>query len=176
MNDVGIVYLVLLMTVAVFAGPVLAIIALVWLSRIAKQKASAGSGDLAGRLASLARSVDWLRARLDALETSRTPVAPPGPVPPPRTTPPPAEPPVAARVEARPPSAPATRGVDLESIIAGRWLNRVGIVALLLAVAFFLKYAFDNDWIGPAGRVAIGLLFGAALLVFSQILIRRGYV
>lgn len=66
-------------------------------------------------------------------------------------------------------------GLDLESLIAGHWLNRIGIVALLLAGSFFLKFAFDNDWIGPAGRVAIGLLVGSALIVFSQTLLRRGY-
>jgi len=107
---------------------------------------------------------------LAALETSRVPVAPP------RAAPPPAEPPAAAPVEPAPPPAPATRRIDIESIIAGRWLNRVGIVALLLAVGFFLKNTFDSDWIGPAGRVAIGLLFGAVLLVYSQLLIRRGYL
>jgi len=54
-------------------------------------------------------------------------------------------------------------------------LNRLGIVALLFAVAFFLKYAFDNDWIGPAGRVACGLVAGAALMVASQRLLARDY-
>jgi len=75
-----------------------------------------------------------------------------------------------------PPSAPLAGGLDLESIIAGRWLNRIGIVALLLATAFFLKYAFENNWIGPTGRVAIGLLAGTALLGWSQRLLGRGYL
>lgn len=66
-------------------------------------------------------------------------------------------------------------GIALESLIAGHWLNRIGIVALLLAGSFFLKFAFDNDWIGPAGRVAIGLLTGSALIAFSQTLLKRGY-
>ena len=162
MNEVGVVYLVLLMAVAVFAAPVLAIIALVWLSRIAKQKASAGSGDLAGRLASLSRSVDWLRARLDALETSRTPVAPPGPaaspgpVPPPRTPPPPAEPPVAARVEALPPSAPATRGIDLESARALLTYAFASEVASELPFAHLREYieAFLLHWLRRETRTA----------------------
>lgn len=72
-------------------------------------------------------------------------------------------------------SAPTRRGLDLESVIAGQWLHRIGIVALLLAVAFFLKYAFDNNWVGPRGRVAIGLVAGTSLLVLSQELLRRGY-
>jgi uncharacterized membrane protein len=63
----------------------------------------------------------------------------------------------------------------MEQLIAGHWLNRIGIVALLLAVSFFLKYAFDNDWIGPRGQVALGLLSGAAVLIYSQWLLRRGH-
>lgn len=72
---------------------------------------------------------------------------------------------------------PAERapGLDLESQVAGKWLNYVGIVALLFATAFFIKYAFDNGWVGPRGRVAIGLLAGAALLLWSKRLLRRGY-
>jgi uncharacterized membrane protein len=60
-------------------------------------------------------------------------------------------------------------------MIAGRWLNYVGILALLFAVTFFLKYAFDNDWVGPRGRVGIGILLGAALYPWSQRLLNKGY-
>jgi uncharacterized membrane protein len=73
---------------------------------------------------------------------------------------------------------PAPKGaapVDMEALIGGNWLNRVGIVALIAAVSFFLKYAFDHDWIGPRGRVGIGLLLGAAMLPWSQWLLSRGY-
>ncbi len=64
---------------------------------------------------------------------------------------------------------------DLESLIGGRLLNRVAIVALIGAVSFFLKYAFDNNWIGPSGRVAIGIVIGALMLPWSQWLLGRGY-
>jgi uncharacterized membrane protein len=64
---------------------------------------------------------------------------------------------------------------DLESMIGGRLLNRVAIIALIGAVSFFLKYAFDNNWIGPSGRVAIGIVIGALMLPWSQWLLRRGY-
>jgi len=63
----------------------------------------------------------------------------------------------------------------LESRIAGRWFSRVGIVALLFSVSYFLKWAFDNNWIGPSGRVAIGILLGALMLPWSQWLLGRGY-
>ena len=65
--------------------------------------------------------------------------------------------------------------LDLETRIAGRWFNRIGIVAILFAVSYFLKLAFDNNWIGPSGRVAIGILIGALLLPWSQWLLNRGY-
>ena len=64
---------------------------------------------------------------------------------------------------------------DMESLIAGRWLNVLGIAALTLAAAFFLKYAFDNDWIGPAGRVGIGITIGVLLFPLSDWLLHRGY-
>jgi uncharacterized membrane protein len=69
----------------------------------------------------------------------------------------------------------ATSSRDLESLIGGSWFNRLGILALIVAVSLFLKYAFDNNWIGPTGRIAIGLLLGAALLPWSQWLLSRGY-
>ncbi|HEY0703592.1 MAG TPA: DUF2339 domain-containing protein [Candidatus Acidoferrales bacterium] len=64
---------------------------------------------------------------------------------------------------------------NFEAVVAGRWLNYVGILALLFAVTFFLKYAFDNDWVGPRGRVGIGLLLGSALYPWSQRLLSKGY-
>ena len=57
---------------------------------------------------------------------------------------------------------------DLEGTIGKLWLNRVGIIAILVGVSYFLKYAFDSGWIGPGGRVAIGLLAGIAVVVWSE--------
>ncbi len=42
---------------------------------------------------------------------------------------------------------------SLESKIGRVWFNRIGILAVTLGMAFFLKYAFDNNWIGELGRV-----------------------
>jgi len=72
-------------------------------------------------------------------------------------------------------SAPSQSDGGFEAVIAGRWLNYVGILALLFAVTFFLKYAFDNNWVGPRGRVGIGLLMGSALYPWSHWLLDRGY-
>src|SRR5580765_4426780 len=53
---------------------------------------------------------------------------------------------------------------ELEGKIGKLWLNRIGIVAILIGVSYFIKYAFDNGWIGPTGRVALGLLAGIGLI------------
>ncbi len=71
-------------------------------------------------------------------------------------------------------AAPSPK-VDIETVIGSAWLNRIGIVVLLFAAAFFLKFAFDNNWIGPIGRVVIGLLAGSASLVWSEWLYSRRY-
>ena len=63
---------------------------------------------------------------------------------------------------------------SLEGTIGKLWLNRIGIVAILIGVAYFLKYAFDSGWIGPGGRVAIGLIAGIAVVVWSETFRRKG--
>jgi uncharacterized membrane protein len=57
---------------------------------------------------------------------------------------------------------------DLEKKIGQYWLNRIGIAAMLIGVSYFLKYAFENNWIGAGGRIGIGLLCGIALILWSE--------
>ena len=71
---------------------------------------------------------------------------------------------------------PQRSSEDLEGTIGKLWLNRIGIVAILIGVAYFLKYAFDSGWIGPGGRVAIGLIAGIAVIVWSESFRRKGSV
>lgn len=52
---------------------------------------------------------------------------------------------------------------DFEAIF-GKWLPRVGMLALVIGAGLFLKYAFDHKWIGPVGRIIIGLLSGVIIL------------
>ncbi|MGO9640301.1 MAG: DUF2339 domain-containing protein, partial [Candidatus Acidiferrales bacterium] len=69
----------------------------------------------------------------------------------------------------------AKENADLEKKIGQYWLNRIGIVALLVGVSYFLKYAFENSWIGRRGRVAIDLLAGIALILWSERFRMRGH-
>jgi uncharacterized membrane protein len=96
------------------------------------------------------------------------PIAPPSP-PPPMATPLLTVP----RTSAPPPYAQPEG--DLEARIGSHWLNRIGISAVLIGVSYFLKLAFDNNWIGPAGRVSIGILAGIAVIVWSESFRKRGY-
>jgi uncharacterized membrane protein len=74
-------------------------------------------------------------------------------------------------IHAKPPIEPAYDDLltkikewNWEQVLGGNWLARVGVLAIIIGTAFFLKLAFDNDWIGPTGRVALGVIGGMALL------------
>ena len=69
----------------------------------------------------------------------------------------------------------AAEAPNLEARIGAHWLNRIGIAAVLIGVSYFLKYAFENGWIGPAGRIAIGLIAGIAVVLWSERFRSRGY-
>ncbi len=64
-------------------------------------------------------------------------------------------------------------GWDWEQALGGNWLALVGVLALIIGAAFFLKLAFDNNWIGPTGRVILGILGGLALLGAGEYWRRR---
>jgi len=57
---------------------------------------------------------------------------------------------------------------DLEKFIGENLVNKIGIAILVLAISFFVKYAIDNNWIGPAGRVGIGIICGGILIAFAH--------
>jgi uncharacterized membrane protein len=68
---------------------------------------------------------------------------------------------------------PATR--SLEARIGSHWLNRIGIAALLIGVSYFLKYAFESNWIGPSAQILIGVIAGLTVVVWSEWFRSRGY-
>ena len=77
--------------------------------------------------------------------------------------------------QATAPKSPTSRAwTDLEAHIGGSWFNWIGIIAITFGVAFFLKYAFENQWIGPGGRVLLGFAAGVGFLVVGERLRARG--
>ena len=139
-------------------------------------------------LTRLMREVDDLRTRLRGLQEqqpatpeSRAPSIPPLPSP-------------IAPVE---PAAPSPREPDVftpqasiagaatipdeedtgvvERAIGERWLLYAGVIVLLLAVVFFLRYAFERDWLSPAVRVVAGGAAGLLLMGCGRRLSVLGY-
>lgn len=112
-----------------------------------------------------------------SITAPQSPAAPPPPAPLTPIQPPPLVP--ATPIYPSSPRPHRTAGappeINLESRIGSHWLNRIGISAVLIGVSYFLKYAFDNNWIGPAGRVTIGLLAGIGIVVWSERFRSRGY-
>lgn len=53
---------------------------------------------------------------------------------------------------------------DLEKFIGENLINKIGIAILVLAIGYFVKFAIDSGWVGPAGRVGIGIACGAILV------------
>jgi uncharacterized membrane protein len=111
--------------------------------------------------------------------TTVSAILPEPPIPPPE--PERLSPPVLPR-----PARPSRTREEWEALIGGKLLNRIGALALVIGIGFFLKYAFDNNWLSEAVRVLIGavagllLLAGAAqsrkhgLLIFAQGLVGAG--
>ena len=64
---------------------------------------------------------------------------------------------------------------SLESRIGSQLFSRIGIVALLVATTLFLKWAIDNHWIGPLGRILAGLIAGVAIVVWSERFRHHGF-
>ncbi len=60
------------------------------------------------------------------------------------------------------------RHPDMEKFIGENLVSKIGIAILVLAIGFFVKYAIDQNWIGPVGRVAIGILCGGILVAIAH--------
>lgn len=73
------------------------------------------------------------------------------------------------------PPQPDDARASLESRIGSQFFNRIGILALLIGMAWFLKLAIDNHWIGELGRIIIGLVAGTGLILWSETFRRKGY-
>jgi hypothetical protein len=115
------------------------------------------------------------------LDPSRVIPSPPEPKAEPHT-PPPLPPPAPPRL----PVAPAPEPVhadwrgrlrekagsqEWEAVVGGNWLNKLGVLVLVIGIALFLGYEFTR--VGPAGRVAIGAAVSLTMLLGGVLLERR---
>ena len=138
--------------ILILAALVVAIVALVKVSR-------------------LGAIIEELKRRLSALDRGpETPAAKPAPatadVPPPLpdyvTRPQAPAPKTTTPLPAKP-----HRTFNWESILGVKLFAWIGGFALFLGVVFFVKYAFDNNWITPGMRIIAGAVVGAVLIGVS---------
>jgi uncharacterized membrane protein len=101
------------------------------------------------------------------------PEPPPTPQPEKEKPEPPASLPVIAGICEE--AGPKKAELSLEQRIGTRWILIAGVVTVFVAVAFFLKYAYDNDLIGPFGRVMISAVSGLIALAIGEVTRRREY-
>ncbi len=115
--------------------------------------------------ASLEQRLREQTSRLYAIENFLTPPQPVAPPPIPEPLPKPAQPPpippIAQTIPPEP-AATASPTPDLESVIGSNWLSKLGVLILLIGLALFLGFSLTT--MGPAGRIAVGLATGLALL------------
>lgn len=69
---------------------------------------------------------------------------------------------------APPPPSFFERHPDMEKFIGENLVSKIGIAILVLAIGYFVKYAIDQNWIGPVARVAIGILCGGILTALAH--------
>lgn len=119
-------------------------------------------------------------AQPEAVQPGVTPAqVPPAGSPLPATavasTPKPIAPAIQTPVATVSPPRPSRSRAEWEAFIGGKLLNRIGALALIIGVGFFLKYAFDKNWITETMRVAIGAVVGVGLLLGGARSHKKGY-
>ncbi|MCL4553213.1 MAG: DUF2339 domain-containing protein [Candidatus Marsarchaeota archaeon] len=149
--------------------------------------------DLTSRLTAIEKTLARLRRKpADAVQRETAPVGvrvqePPS-TEPPSVTKPPASVPVTETPKPRipattvktaespqPPSGglPWMREESFEAIVGKRWMTWAGVAVLFLSAGFFIKYAFENQWLGPTGRVVLGIVAGLGLLIAGDHFLRK---
>ena len=64
------------------------------------------------------------------------------------------------------PTGPTSEDV-LISWLKDNWLLKLGALLLLMGFGWLVSYAFLNNWIGPSGRIALGLGAGSLILILG---------
>lgn len=92
-----------------------------------------------------------LRVPPDTLPTGSLPPSDPPPPIPPRPTP----------------------NREAEVQFGQKWLLIAGVGTMIVGIGFFLRYAFEQNWVGPAGRVAFAYLGALAFLGSGEFFRRK---
>jgi uncharacterized membrane protein len=79
------------------------------------------------------------------------------------------------RIFAPEPPRKLVPAINWEQFMGVKLLAWIGGLAAFLAVAFFVKYSFDNNLISPEVRMALGFTAGLGLLVGGVVMSREEY-
>src|SRR5262249_52693715 len=142
------------------------------------QRARDQSASVGGQLAQLQGQLDAFAAQVETILTRTHPVSPRAAAPASEAATVPSAPapiPPELHPDAPPPEmAPlpvVTEGAELQ--FGQKWLLIAGVAITVLGIGFFLKYAFDQNWVGPAGRIILGYLAAVAFLGVGNAFRRR---
>jgi uncharacterized membrane protein len=63
---------------------------------------------------------------------------------------------------------PSRGSSEFEVQVGQKWLLAIGILTMVFGIGYFLKYSFEQGWVGPAGRVAMAYIWGIIFLVVGD--------
>jgi uncharacterized membrane protein len=69
------------------------------------------------------------------------------------------------------PVAEQVEGPGWETVLGGNWLNKIGVLVLVIGLVLFIGYSFSM--LGPAGRVAVAAGVSALMLIGGVVLESR---
>jgi len=64
---------------------------------------------------------------------------------------------------------------DLEIQVGQKWLLIAGLLTMVFGVGYFLKYSFDQGWVGPAGRVSMAYVWGILFLLAGNLFQKKNF-
>lgn len=67
----------------------------------------------------------------------------------------------------------ATSETNFEKYIGENLFGKIGILIFIIGIAFFVKYAIDQNWINETARTLMGYAVGAGMLVLAERLHKR---
>jgi hypothetical protein len=71
------------------------------------------------------------------------------------------------------PPKPKRKRITFEEDVGMKWFARIGILALVIGVGFFIKYAIDMNWISHLTRIIMGAALGIGLIIFGEVVSKK---
>ncbi len=62
---------------------------------------------------------------------------------------------------------------SFEEDVGMKWFAHIGILALVVGVGFFIRYAIDMEWINHLSRIILGICVGIGLIIFGELMSQK---